>query len=1493
MMVRTLVCAFFLFAASTLCAEGEKPAEAAAAPEIILDTISFWHCHFTMRDEAFGTPDDAAPNPPDRRSGHRFNTDLPPGDWMQPDFDDSVWGRRPGPFFSGYGYHQQTTLGLLCLRGTFAVADPGKVTELKFSTAYRGGMVVYMNGQEIFRGHLPEDSDFETFAEGYPDKAYLRPDGAAIKWGWGDPGKYRDRCELRIRRKNDVVIPASTLRKGTNILAIELHRSPTSNAWVTSKNRWPGRWNHIGLLHARLTANAGSGITPNLVRPKGLQVWNADPVTPVFDADYGDPNVPLRPISIVGSQNGRFSGQVVIGRDTPLKGLKAAVTDLKLEGGDGVIKAENAVIRWPVNGGTAGGAGSRYPGVGGVTMFDRLTMEPPAEVPVWVKNVDTRWYKGPIPVFGAVQPVWVTVYVPKDAKSGTYEGTFTISMDEIDPIEVPVRLEVCGWKMPDRPEFVMHTDFVESAESVALRYEVPYWSDKHFELIGKSFELMGRAANKTVYMHLINKSNHGNSETMVRWIKDGDGYTYDYSILERYLDLYIEKAGKPQFAIFYVSDRYTGAGYFGRASKSKAGPLVSLLDPSTKKVTELEGPPYDNEEEAKAFWKPVADGIREILKKRELSDRWCIGLASDSKPSKPTVMVWKVVAPEARWVHQGHGLDGQYYGVPLGYNTTVWKPQWAADPSVRRTYGWKNPSRIAHFHRDIHKLDAITQLLESRLTGERNIAGNQAGFGRMSADFWPVLKDKSGRMVGSISSRYPQSNWAQCNIRMSPYLEPGKDGALSTARFEMVCEGVQECEARISIEKVLTDKQQRFSLGEDEAHRLQAILDKRTRGIICSGGFIGSQWFAGSGWQERSRNLFSAAAECQGAQATLAALYKIDMMRAEGKTEEAAKACRAFMKENETDQYAQGAALKLLVKTVGEGAMKDLLAAMGKPGERTRTAARKLGIELKGDGMTDKWIGHLKQAKPPARPEILGVLAGLGDKAALPVVKKEMTHKDESVRTAAIKAVAGLGGKEEIPELVKVLAEGTPAERAAVETELVGMKADGAGAAVAAAVSEAKPAAKAALLGVLAKREEKEQLPAVMTAASDENETVRVAALRAMGRLADEKALPGLVGLLGAAKTEGEVKVAERSVRSVCDRVENKESCVGPLAAGIDGSTAAGHCALLRLLGRTGGAKALETVKASAKSDKEEVQDTAVEVLADWVAIDALDPLLEIATTAAKEEQKLRAHQGYVRLLDLPSERKPEESLKMVKAGLDAARRPDEKNLLLVVLSKIKTLEAMKLAEACCEDEATSVQAGSTLVGIAAGVPAKDKKEAKEALRKLIGSAKDKGVKSSAQKTLAAIEKYEDYIVDWEVSGPYTEEGKDGTALFDVVFDPEKPDAKDVKWKKAEPITDGWLVDLTKVVGGENRVAYLRTTVESPEEREVLLELGSDDGVKVWLNGEQIHALNKGRGVVPGEDKVKTKLKAGKNLLLLKVNQGGGGWGACARFRKPDGSQLD
>jgi hypothetical protein len=100
-------------------------------------------------------------------------------------------------------------------------------------------------------------------------------------------------------------------------------------------------------------------------------------------------------------------------------------------------------------------------------------------------------------------------------------------------------------------------------------------------------------------------------------------------------------------------------------------------------------------------------------------------------------------------------------------------------------------------------------------------------------------------------------------------------------------------------------------------------------------------------------------------------------------------------------------------------------------------------------------------------------------------------------------------------------------------------------------------------------------------------------------------------------------------------------------------------------------------------------------------------------------------------------------------------------------------------------------------------------------------------------------------------------------------------------------------MELDKALGGNNRAAYLRNKVWSDKSQKVRLELGSDDGIKVWLNGQLVHANNVTRPADPSQDKVEVTLKQGWNRLLLKVTQGGGEWAVCARLRRLDGSKLE
>ena len=104
--------------------------------------------------------------------------------------------------------------------------------------------------------------------------------------------------------------------------------------------------------------------------------------------------------------------------------------------------------------------------------------------------------------------------------------------------------------------------------------------------------------------------------------------------------------------------------------------------------------------------------------------------------------------------------------------------------------------------------------------------------------------------------------------------------------------------------------------------------------------------------------------------------------------------------------------------------------------------------------------------------------------------------------------------------------------------------------------------------------------------------------------------------------------------------------------------------------------------------------------------------------------------------------------------------------------------------------------------------------------------------------------------------------------------------------------TEPWDINLAELVGGDFRAAYLRARIFSPEAQPAALEVGSDDEIKAWLNGQLVHANPANRPLRDWEDRAEVELQTGWNALLLKVVQGGGGWGACARLRGRDGRDL-
>ena len=81
-----------------------------------------------------------------------------------------------------------------------------------------------------------------------------------------------------------------------------------------------------------------------------------------------------------------------------------------------------------------------------------------------------------------------------------------------------------------------------------------------------------------------------------------------------------------------------------------------------------------------------------------------------------------------------------------------------------------------------------------------------------------------------------------------------------------------------------------------------------------------------------------------------------------------------------------------------------------------------------------------------------------------------------------------------------------------------------------------------------------------------------------------------------------------------------------------------------------------------------------------------------------------------------------------------------------------------------------------------------------------------------------------------------------------------------------------------------NHVAYGSIALDSPRAQNTTMLVGSDDAVKVWLNGELVHHNPINRGANDFQDQFPVTLKEGINILLVAVYEQGGGWSGFFGF---------
>lgn len=841
----------------------------------------------------------------------------PPAEWFKPSYAARDWTRARRPFLmehrlgmTGLERGRFVNIQRACYRSWFNVDDPAKVKDLKFTATYRGGMRLLINGKEVGRGHLPEgDLAPNAPAIPFPAEAYYikpdeRPPGSVpdksrigkvaskeffiaketlgtfdglrrhksnknpefkdMGWDYHFSGckinrKGFDRLiELR-NRTSTFKIPASALKKGPNLLAIDLRGCqyhPLVIAWGGKDYSGTANWDHCWIIDVKLTADAPPGLSA-YARPKGTQVWAEDVHCRVFDKDYDANPSSVRETKIVAARGGTYSAQVVIGTDTELSGLKATVSPFKGES-DATLPADIATVMYGIAhptwelralGEGKGGGMSSKPGpaeISPVIIKRYFSLEErkkagkhgPAKFLKELKFFDHLSTQAPksIPA-GSAQPVWVSVKVPVAAKPRTYNATVTVQAQGLEAVNVNLKLEVLDWRVPEPSDFATIMALEQSPYAVAKQYKVELWSDEHFKLIEASLKQMGRAGGDFLGIPILVNTEFGNrADSPIRMTRTKDGaLKLDYTILDRYLDLAVKHLGTPQCICFLAS----------HAGGSREKQAIKIHDEATGKDEVISVDRDIPSEKRRQYWRTIASGLHLHMKARGQERNMYWGLMWDGVSDESLPILLNEFAPGVTWVRYSHRFrPNKVYTWCATVRGGGLNLQW---PTRK---GWKSSVvnlNISRNYNDVWTCYGSSFPYACRVGPERALAGGGRGIGRMGADYWLSTWLDGHKPPGFMTG-----------MPFLSLLWPGASGAETSVRYEMMLEGLQEAEARVFVEQAVEKL-------NDEAFtkKATAVLDRHFTGTLLMPDEAPHPLLEehASGWQDRSRELYVIAAE--------------------------------------------------------------------------------------------------------------------------------------------------------------------------------------------------------------------------------------------------------------------------------------------------------------------------------------------------------------------------------------------------------------------------------------------------------------------------------------------------------------------------------------------------------------------------------------------------------------------------------------------------------
>ena len=535
-----------------------------------------------------------------------------------------------------------------------------------------------------------------------------------------------------------------------------------------------------------------------------------------------------------------------------------------------------------------------------------------------------------------------------------------------------------------------------------------------------------------------------------------------------------------------------------------------------------------------------------------------------------------------------------------------------------------------------------------------------------------------------------------------------------------------------------------------------------------------------------------------------------------------------------------------------------------------------------GKEATRALVRALRRADAPFRPVLLRHLGSRGDERAARDIARCLGDADATTAVAAADALARIGAaKSEAP-----LFDALEAARPAVQPALF--------------------AACLALGDAHLRRGDAKAARATFTKALARaaNANQQVAALAALGRVACPACVDTVRPLLGSTRPEVQ-RAAYAVVCSVPGDAGSKA-----VAEALPKAPPALRPMLIRVLGQRRYTPAADALAAAAKDTNEHVAAAALDALRRLAGPAALPTVRMLAEQGRTEPVKLAALRAYLALgQPLIAQGKTEQARALYEHAYALATRDGERIEALngqAVAGGPALLPTLAPLLKTAKGDVLDAVMDAT-IAITTRLEASDPKAAVAIYKQAVESNPPLHLAKQMMRRLHAHGEHLDiagrsgFVSVWWGIGSF--EARNYKVAKKPRFPEEKVELKKeykvgrdtLRWRRITNDDPRGPFDLKSVFPRNDHVlAYAYAELESPTEQDVLVKLGHDDGLTVWLNGTRIY--DKMEACCFGADtfKVKARLAKGTNRILAKCanGSGGGGWFFALRLTDPKGTPL-